>query len=299
MNEKTKKGCFRGVATALVSPFSDGKTDLFTFRRLINIQLGAKIDALVVAGTTGEAPTLTDKERDALLSEALDCVDGRIPVIMGCGSNDTAHAISYARRAKELGADAALVVTPYYNKGTHRGLCEHFLRVAEEGKLPVILYNVPSRTGVDLTLEEYDELFSHPLTVGAKEASASIEKMAELCALAKGRAAVYTGNDAMTLPSLAVGADGVISVASGVLPRNMRRIYSSFSSGEWETAAKVNERLMRFYRLLFKETNPAPVKCALSLLGFGDGSLRLPLTPPSEALEKELKEELERLAEGV
>lgn len=287
------------MATALITPFLDGTVDVFTFRRLINIQLGAKIDALIVAGTTGEAPTLTERERDSLLSEALACVDGRVPVIMGCGSNDTAHAIGYAKRARELGADGALVVTPYYNKGTSRGLREHFLSIAEAADLPVILYNVPSRTGVDISLDGYDELFSHPMITGAKEAGASIEKMAELCALAKGRAAVYTGNDAMLLPSLAVGADGVISVASGVLPKNMRKIYTAFCSGEQETAIKANARLLPLYRLLFKETNPAPIKCALSLLGFGDGSLRLPLTPPSEALLEELRRELERLSEGV
>jgi len=299
MNEKTKKGCFHGVATALITPFCDGKVDLFTFRRLINIQLGAKIDALVVAGTTGEASTLTEHERDSLLAEALSAVEGRVPVIMGCGSNDTVHAVSYARRAKELGADGALVVTPYYNKGTHRGLREHFLKVAEEGDIPVVLYNVPSRTGVDLSLECYDELFSHPMIWGAKEAGASIEKMAELCAIARGRASVYTGNDAMLLPSLSVGADGVISVVSGILPKNIRKIYTHFCLGEQDAASKTNARLLRLYRLLFKETNPSPVKCALALLGFGDGSLRLPLTPPSKELEDELREELERLSEGV
>ena len=299
MNEKTKKPLFRGVATALITPFQNGKVDLFTFRRLVNFQLGTKIAALVVAGTTGEAPTLSERERDALLCEAIDAACGRVPIIMGCGSYDTAHAVGYAKRAKELGADGTLVVTPYYNKGTRAGLREHFLHIADAADIPLILYNVPSRTGVDLTLEDYDALLSHESICGVKEAGSSIEKMAMLCHLASGRAAVYTGNDSMLLPSLSVGADGVISVASCILPNAMCKIFSRFGVCDIASAQKENARLLKIFTLLFKETNPSPVKHALSLLGFGDGSLRLPLTPPDEALCHAIKEELAYLSEGI
>lgn len=299
MNEKTKKPLFQGVATALVTPFENGALDLFTFRRLVNLQLCANIDALVVCGTTGEAPTLSECERDTLLSETIRAAEGRVPVIMGCGANDTARAVRYALRAKELGADASLVVTPYYNKGTRRGIREHFLRVAEDSDIPLILYNVPQRTGVDMTLEDYDALLSHPLICGVKEASSGIEKMSLLCRLAKGRAAVYTGNDALLLPSLSVGADGVISVASCVLPKNMRKIFGYFAAQETRLAREAHQKLLPFFELLFAETNPAPVKYALSLAGLGDASLRLPLTEPSEALCEKIRAEFAHLSEGI
>lgn len=299
MNEKTKKPLFKGVATALITPFKEGTLDLFTFRRLINLQISANIDALVVCGTTGEAPTLSEHERDALLTEAVKATEGKVPVIMGCGSNDTAQAVRYAKRAKELGADATLVVTPYYNKGTKRGLYEHFLHVAEGANMPMILYNVPSRTGVDMTLEDYDALLSHPLVCGVKEASASIEKISLLCRLARGRASVYTGNDALLLPSLSVGADGVISVASCLLPKNIRRIFGYFAAGETELARASHEKLLPLFGLLFEETNPSPIKHALSLSGLGDGSLRLPLSPPSEGLCERIRRELSHLSEGI
>ena len=179
------------------------------------------------------------------------------------------------------------------------GLREHFLRVADAADIPLILYNVPSRTGVDLTLEDYDALFSHGNICGVKEASPNIEKLAQLCHIARGRSAVYTGNDAMLLPSLSVGSDGVISVASCILPKSMRKIFGYFSAGETEQARIANERLLKLFALLFEETNPAPVKYALSLLGLGNGTLRLPLTLPSNELCQKIKQELSLLSEGV
>ena len=295
MEQKEKKIPFRGIATALITPFREDAPDLYTYRRLIELQLAAQVDALVVAGTTGEAPTLSEKERDTLLAEAIQTARGRVPIVMGCGSADTAHALAYARRAKELGADAILVVTPYYNKGTKEGLRRHFLYIAESVDIPLILYNVPSRTGVDLSLEDYAVLSEHPGIVGIKEASSSIEKMAWLTHTAGKRIAVYTGNDSMLLPSLALGADGVISVASGVVPRAILRIFHAFREGDTKKALSENERLLPLFKLLFEDTNPAPVKCALSLLGLGTGEMRLPMTPPSDALATALKAVLSSL----
>lgn len=298
MNEKNKKELFDGVGTALITPFRNDAIDYTTLRRLINLQVSGGASAIVVAGTTGEASTLTEKERDTLLFEALKVADGRLPVIMGCGSNCTHHALLYVRRAKELGANGTLVVTPYYNKGTKEGLRTHFLRVAEATDIPLILYNVPSRTGVDLSLEDYRILFEHPNIKGAKEASASIEKMAHLCAIGGQTHKIYTGNDAMLLPSLALGAQGVISVASGLLPKTIYKIYKLFKEGHTEAAQKENARLLPLFDLLFEEVSPAPIKYALAASGLGDGSLRLPLTSPSRALQEKIDAVIGRLSEG-
>lgn len=297
MNEKTREKLFSGVATALITPFKNIAVDVSTWRHLIDFQLRARVNALVVAGTTGEAPTLSEKERDILLCEAVKATGGKCPVIMGCGSNDTSHAIYYAKHAEDLGADAILVVTPYYNKGTKEGIRTHFLCIADAVSIPLILYNVPSRTGVDLSLEDYEILTEHPNICGIKEASPDIEKMARLCYKMKGRAKIYTGNDAMLLPSLALGADGVISVASNPCPRRVVKIFTKFSEKDTEGARRESEALLPLTELLFKETNPAPVKYAMSLLGFGDGEPRLPLSQPTEFLRQKICEQISRLAE--
>ena len=299
MDKKNENGLFSGVATALVTPFTEDGIDLPTFRRLIDLQINARVSALVVAGTTGEASTLKDKERDALLYEALKATEDRLPVILGCGSNDTERAVFYTKRAKELGAHAALVVTPYYNKGTRSGIRTHFLRIAEAADLPIVLYNVPSRTGVDLSLDDYAVLREHPNILGVKEASDSIEKMARLCAMRKNDFRVYTGNDCMLLPSLSLGADGIISVASGVLPSKMCEIFSLFREGKVEKAQEENARLLPLYSLLFRETNPSPIKYALSLLGLGNGSLRLPLEMPSEGVREEIAAWIKKLFKEI
>jgi len=295
MSTDTKRSLFSGVATALITPFKNIAVDLSTWRRLIEFQLRAKVSALVVAGTTGEAPTLSEQERDTLLAEAAKTVNGKVPLIMGCGSNDTAHAISYAKHAENIGADAILVVTPYYNKGTREGLRTHFLCIAEAVDIPIILYNVPSRTGVDLSREDYAVLCEHPNICGIKEASPDITKMAWLCRNLKGKAAIYTGNDAMLLPSLALGANGVISVASNPLPGRMSKICRLFGEGNVADARSEAEALLPLCELLFQETSPSPVKYVMSLLGFGDGEMRLPLTLPEEGLQRLLQKELTAL----
>ena len=296
MNDKKSKKLFEGVATALITPFKSIVPDLDVWRRLIEHQIRAKASALVVAGTTGEAPTLSDGERDTLLAEAVKRAKGKVPVIMGCGSNDTAHAVFYAKHAEEMGADAILLVTPYYNKGTKEGLRTHFLYVADAVNIPIILYNVPSRTGVDLSLDDYAVLCEHPNIQGIKEASGSIEKMAKLCRAFRDRISIYTGNDGMLLPSLALGADGVISVASNLFPERVTRLCRRFAEGDTVGARAESEALLPLIELLFKETSPAPVKYAMSLMGFGDGEVRLPLSPPDECLQRALCREISFLS---
>ncbi len=295
MNEKTTKNLFSGIATALITPFKNLAVDTATWRHLIDSQLRAGVSALVVAGTTGEAPTLSDTERDILLEETVKTAKGKVPIVMGCGSNDTSHAIYYAKHAEDLGADAILVVTPYYNKGTREGIRTHFLCIADAVEIPIILYNVPSRTGVDLSLEDYAVLTEHPNIRGIKEASSCIEKMAWLCRSMKGRAHVYAGNDSMLLPSLALGADGLISVASNPFPNRMGRIWRKYREGQLNAAREESEAMLPLIELLFRETNPAPVKYAMSLLGFGDGEARLPLASPEESLREALRREISLL----
>lgn len=290
-----KKQLFRGVGTAIVTPFEGGEIDFDTFGRLLDLQR-EYADAVIVAGTTGEAPTLTEAERDALLDFALSRVGDAIPVVMGTGSNDTAHAVRLARRASELGADALLCVTPYYNRGTREGVRTHFLSIAEAAEAPLILYNVPSRTGGSLSLADYEAILPHPNVLGVKEAEEDAAKFGALCAAFGETHAIYTGSDAFLLPALALGGAGVISVVSNVYPDVLHAVIRDFEAGEHLRARRAFLRLLPFIRLLFAETSPAPVKEALRLLGFGEGGCRLPLSPPSSSLSSALAEEISRLS---
>ena len=290
-----KKYIFRGVGTAIVTPFYEGGIDYETFGRLLDIQT-EYADAVIVAGTTGEAPTLSESERDELLAFAVARVDEKIPVIMGTGSNDTAHAVRLSRRASELGADGVLAVTPYYNRGTREGIRRHFLMIAEASTVPVILYNVPARTGGNLALDDYGALLPHPNILGIKEAEDNAEKFFALCEAFGDDAAIYTGNDAFLLPSLALGGAGVISVISNLYPMAAHAVVRAFVCGDIAGARRSFAPLFPLCRLLFRETSPAPVKEALRQMGFGNGECRLPLTPPSEALSKLLAEEISRLS---
>lgn len=282
---------FRGVGTALVTPMTaTGQVDTEAFQRLVRAQLDAKIDALVVCGTTGEASTLREGERDALLAAALEEAGGRVPVVMGVGANDTYPATENARRAAAVGADAMLAVTPYYNKGTREGIRRHFLAVAEAGGKPLIVYNVPSRTGVDLSAADYAALAAHPLVAGVKEASADMEKTADICRRFAGRLRIYTGCDTLSLPAFAAGADGWISVVSNLLPRESTAIFRDFAAGEIKTAAAGYRKLFPLMRALFAEVNPAPIKYAMAKRGYGENCLRLPLS----AVTAETAEKLDR-----
>lgn len=289
-----KKQLFCGVGTAIATPFQDGEIDFEAFGRLIDLQT-EYADALIVAGTTGEAPTLSEKERDALLSFALTRVEGRIPVIMGTGSNDTSHAVALTKRAAALGADGVLTVTPYYNRGTHEGVRRHFLSVAECSDAPVILYNVPARTGSSLSYEDYAAILPHPNVAGVKEAEENTERVFRLCNDFEDTA-IYTGSDAFLLPAMALGCAGVISVVSNLYPATVHGIIRDAMCGDLSRARRAFVDLFPICRLLFAETSPSPLKEALRLLGYGSGECRLPLTPPSNCLKAALAGEISRLS---
>ena len=285
---------FTGIGTALITPFSDGVPDLPALRQLVRAQIDAGVAALVVAGTTGEAPTLSEKERATLLDTVLCEVAGRIPVIMGTGSNDTRTAVHHVKEAARIGADATLAVTPYYNKGTQAGIVAHYLQMADATDLPLFLYNVPTRTGVDLTLPLLEQLTEHPRILAIKEASGRIDRVADIRARFGDRLPVYSGNDGDLLPTLALGGIGVISVLSNLLPQECVALYHAFTEGRVQEAAAHAVALTPLCRLLFTETNPAPIKSAMADCGLCRDELRLPMTAASPALRAALQAELAR-----
>ncbi len=289
MSKINKEPIFTGAATALATPFKEDGIDFSAFGTLVEHQLDAGIDALVVAGTTGEAATLEDSERFALTEWAAEIIRGRVPLIVGVGSNSTKRSVCYAKRAREFGADALLAVTPYYNKGTCEGIRRHFLAIADATSLPVILYNVPSRTGVNLSVEDYAVLSEHPNIVAIKEADGNINKLADTRARLGDALTVYAGNDSEIVPTMAMGAKGVISVLSNISPVSTARLCRLCLEGNFKAAEKLQLELLPMIRLLFAETNPAPVKCALSLSGIYPPHLRLPMAPVSEALAERIR----------
>lgn len=285
---------FRGVGTALITPMKNEKIDYPSLEKILNIQLSAGIDALVIGGTTGEIATLTDAERERLYSFVKEHISGRTKLIFGAGTNDTGAAILHARLARKIGCDGILVVTPYYNKGTHRGVLEHYKRIVSESELPTILYNVPSRTGVNLTLGQLEELAAHPLIVGIKEALDSAERLIELASFGEDLY-IYSGNDSATYTTLSLGGAGVISVVSNAYPEKMLKITRSYFGGERQASLSEQIALLGFIKAMFIETNPAPIKYAMSLLGLCDAELRLPLFIPENSTRERIKEEMQRL----
>lgn len=287
-----KKIIFRGVATALITPFSDGKIDYASFEKLINAQIEAGIPAFVVGGTTGEAATLTDGERYSLYRFAKEVIAGRARLILGTGTNDTRVAIKHTQFAEELGCDGALVVTPYYNKGTEEGLIRHYLAIANSTNLPIIIYNVPSRTGVNLSFSQLSRLSDVENIVAIKEAADSQDRLVDL-SLLKDKLALYTGSDAAIYSCLALGGLGVISVISNFCPRMTQSICDSFFLGDYEAALETQKRLVPFIKAIFAETNPTPIKYALSKIGICENELRLPQAPASPFCEKLIDEIIE------
>ena len=273
-----KQPIFTGVATALVTPFRDGAVDLATFDRLLDAQLAAGIDALVICGTTGESATLTTQEQLSLISHAVDYAAGRCKIIAGTGSNSTAHALEMSRMAASVGADALLLVTPYYNKCTQSGLIEHYTTIADQVKTPVIVYNVPSRTGMDITLETYKTLSEHPNINGVKEAGPSIAKAARTLDACGDALNVWSGNDDSAVPLLSIGGKGLISVLSNVRPAQTLDMVKSALRGDYARAGRLQLELMPLIDALFCEVNPIPVKAAMPLVGFPCGSCRMPLS---------------------
>lgn len=286
-----KNTVFKGVATAIITPFDESnRVDYAKFAELIDWQIAEGINAIVVCGTTGEGSTLTDKEHRDVLKFAAEKINGRVPMIAGTGSNDTDYAIDMTKYACEIGADAMLVVSPYYNKATQNGLIKSFTAIADASTKPLILYNVPSRTGCNILPKTAAALAEHPNITAIKEASGNISQIAELAALTRGKLDIYSGNDDQIVPVLSLGGIGVISVLSNVMPRKTVEICSRFFAGDVQGSAALQLDLLPLINALFCEVNPIPVKAAMAAMGFSANTLRLPLTQMEPEHEAHLLE---------
>ena len=290
-----KKEIFKGVGTALITPFIDGEIDYASLGRLIELQIECGIDALVIGGTTAEAATLSDDERYKLYTFAKGKVAGRTKLIFGPGTNDTRVAIAHTKFAERLGCDGVLLVTPYYNKGTEDGIEKHYLKLAESADLPMIVYNVPSRTGVNLGINLLDRLANHPNIVGLKEASDSVDRLVNLAAFGE-RLWLYSGNDSQIYPTLSLGGVGVISVMSNLIPKTTLKLCQSYFNGDEGEALRIQLELLPFIRSLFIETNPSPIKFAMSSRGLCSSEVRLPLSTPRESTKVEILKQLDRIS---
>ena len=295
----TNKPIFTGAATALVTPLTENGVDFPALEKLINWQIESGIDALVVCGTTGEASTLTDEEHKAVLKFAIEVAAGRVPMIAGTGSNDTAHAIEMTKYACDLGYDAMLVVTPYYNKTTQRGLIAMFTAIADASTKPLILYNVPGRTGVNIEPSTYAALADHPNIAAIKEAGGNISKIVETAALVGDKLTIYSGNDDQIVPILACGGKGVISVLSNVLPKETSEMCHTFFNGDVKTAMEMQVKFLPLTNALFCEVNPIPAKAAMAALGFCENYVRLPLVTMEEGHEAMLRQKMRDLGLNV
>lgn len=284
-----KPTVFTGVATALITPFQNGAIDYPSLSALIEFQIASGVSALLVAGTTGESPTLSYSEHMELIAFAKQQIGGRVPLLAGCGSNSTANAVQLAKNACEAGADALLAVTPYYNKSTERGIVLHYRTLADAATKPLILYNVPSRTGFSMTLDTYRALASHENIVGVKEASGDLGLLEALCSECGDRLDVYTGNDHQTVSSMKLGARGVISVYSNLDPLAMIELYRLCIGNDFRLANQHLRAHLQKMQALFWEVNPVPVKFLAAERGLCAPEYRLPLCPPSPEVAKKLK----------
>ena len=289
-----KKTIFKGMATAMVTPMTQEGVDYEALGRFIDFQLASGINALVAVGTTGESATLTPEERKKVISFTIDRVAGRVPVIAGTGTNNTLHAIDYSVSAAQAGADALLVVTPYYNKATQNGLIAHFTAIADKVDKPIILYNVPSRTGCNLLPATVEKLAEHPNIAAIKEASGNMSQVVELFARCGDKIDVYSGEDGLTVPMLARGGMGTISVLSNVIPKGAVEMTDAFFAGDLRKAAALQCRYLDLINLLFCEVNPIPAKAAISAMGYGKEFIRLPLTPMEEGNRTKLLAEMRK-----
>lgn len=286
---------FRGIATAMVTPMTATGVDYDALARFIDFQLEEGINALVAVGTTGESATLTPQERKEVIRFTVERVAGCVPVIAGTGTNNTQHVLEFTKSACDDGADAVLVVTPYYNKATQAGLIAHFTAVADASDKPVILYNVPSRTGCNLLPDTVAVLAKHPNIAAIKEASGNMGQVVELAAKCGDDIAIYSGEDGITLPILSMGGQGCISVASNVVPKTMVSLADTFFRGDVAEAARMQRELWPLIHLLFCEVNPIPAKAAVSAMGYGEEHIRLPLTPMEDAHRAALYAEMKKL----
>ncbi|MBQ4153010.1 MAG: 4-hydroxy-tetrahydrodipicolinate synthase [Oscillospiraceae bacterium] len=291
-----KHRIFTGAGVAIATPMhSDGSIYWEELGRLIDWQIEQNTDAIIICGTTGESATMSDQEHMDSIRFAVNHTAGRIPVIAGAGSNDTAYAINMAQEAAACGADGILVVTPYYNKCSQRGLAKHFEMIADAANLPMILYNVPSRTGVNISVDTYKYLSEHPFIVATKEASGNISHIADIKAACGDSLDIYSGNDDQIVPILSLGGIGVISVLSNVMPKETHDICQLFLDGKVQESAALQLKLLPLVHALFSDVNPIPVKEALNLMGFAAGECRMPLCNMSDAARDALKEEMRKL----
>ena len=290
-----KKILFTGCGTALATPFTNDGINFTEFKRLIEFQISNGVDALIVCGTTGESSTMTRQEKLDTIKCAVECSNGRVPVIAGTGGNNTAQVIELSKKAEELGVDGLLIVTPYYNKTTQEGLISHYSAIAKEVNLPIILYNVPSRTGLNILPQTCFELSKINNIVAIKEASGNLSQVAEIAHLCGDNLYIYSGNDDQILPVLSLGGKGVISVLSNVKPKLACDMVDSFFSGDITKSINLQLASIPLTKALFCEVNPIPVKAALSIVGFDFGKPRLPLVEMQESNKQVLKKELENI----
>ena len=294
-----KQTIFTGMATAMVTPMTASGVDYDALSNFIEFQIANGINALVAVGTTGESATLSPEERRQVIRFTVEQVAGRVPVIAGTGTNNTAPAIRYSVDACADGADALLIVTPYYNKATQNGLIAHYTAIADSVDKPIILYNVPSRTGCNLLPATIEKLAEHPNIVGVKEASGNMSQVVELFARCGDKLDIYSGEDALTVPMISMGGKGTISVLSDVCPREAVAMTDAALSGDFAAAAQWQCKLLPLINCLFSEVNPIPVKAAVSAMGYGEEVLRLPLTPMEPENRKKLFQEMRKLGVNV
>ena len=290
-----KTPIFEGIATALITPLTENGIDYEAFGKLIDWQIEKGVNALVICGTTGEGSTLTDDEHREAIAYSVKRVNGRVPVIAGTGSNDTAYALELTKFSCEAGVDGVLVVTPYYNKATQNGLIKMFTEIADISTVPVILYNVPSRTGVNIEPATVAALAEHPNINAIKEASGNISKIAEIAALCGDKINIYSGNDDQIVPIMSLGGKGCISVLSNVEPAGSVAICDKFFAGDVKGSCELQLKYLNLINALFCEVNPIPVKAAMAAMGFCEDYLRMPLTPMEDAHKKVLLDEMRRL----
>lgn len=288
-------GIFTGVITALITPFKDGRVNFNTLGELIDYQIESGTDALVILGTTGEPSTMTEDEREQTIRYSVERAAGKIKIIVGVGSNNTLKAVTWAQAAERLGADGVIAVTPYYNKCTQKGIFEYYNCICSATKLPVIAYNVPSRTGVNITPETAERLTTLKNLAGIKEASGNMAQVCESMRRVRGKIDIFSGEDALNLPILAIGGAGLISVVSNVAPKQVKDVYRLVKSGDFERANKLQDSLLPLIDALFCEVNPIPVKAALSMLGFDAGIPRPPLTELEDGHKVKLFNELKKV----
>ncbi len=284
-----KKPLFTGVCTALVTPFLDGKVNYPMLEQLLRRQLDAGIDTVVLCGTTGEASTLSDSEKLAIFRRAKAYVEDAMCILAGTGSNSTEHAVYLSREAEKCGVDGLLVVSPYYNKATEEGLAAHYMAIAHAVQLPVVLYNVPSRTGVDIPVSVYQRLSPIANIAGTKEASVSLTKAAKILHTCGEQLPLYSGNDDLAVPMISLGARGVISVASNVAPEEIKTMVDAALAGDFDTAGALQQEFTELIELLFCQVNPIPVKAAMRCIGYDCGDCRLPLTPLPQAEQRKIE----------